>query len=449
LVGVLDIESRLPGKFDQFDEPLLTAVANQLAGAISNARTYTQLLLGKKNLQALHNAAKAITASVDREETLDRILEQALKIAEGYFASIQERDGDFLRLVRVYPHEMDEMLNKNQKRLMPLDGPGVTVRAYNTGDPQYVSDIKQVDYFSGFLESRTVSELAVPIYKGEQIRGVLNVEYDDSSKVTAEDLENLCALASLAGSALHNADQATRLADERYKATKRLMLDYSNNINNALLHNVIDQVSFISNRLNNIKKELERNRHKFLERELSKAQQYTKNLLTELRDRWKLVEEVPVVDLPVKTMLESRLKEWRKQYTTFSIEGHVKISETTSVRARPTELLQTFDLLVHNAAKALEKQSSENKTPSLEINCLVTDRRMLISFSDNGPGIPPKILPQLGKNIISKESNDSGSGSGCLIAQMVVEGMEGEIKWRNLSSGGACVSLYLPISPKE
>ena len=67
-----------------------------------------------------------------------------------------------------------------------LDGPGIAVRAVNTGLTQLISDIRlDPDYITGpRRKGQTLSELVVPVYVDKKVFLVLNVE---SNKVNAFD----------------------------------------------------------------------------------------------------------------------------------------------------------------------------------------------------------------------------------------------------------------------
>lgn len=74
----------------------------------------------------------------------------------------------------------------------------------------------------------------------------------------------------------------------------------------------------------------------------------------------------------------------------------------------------------------------------------------MITFSDNGPGVP---WPQQ-KNLFdvfyrgdkARTQSGEGSGLGLAIARRVIESQGGEIEARDSSKGGLQIRIQLPIS---
>ena len=67
-----------------------------------------------------------------------------------------------------------------------------------------------------------------------------------------------------------------------------------------------------------------------------------------------------------------------------------------------------------------------------------------ISISDNGCGIEPEHLSQLGKPFVTYKEN--GTGLGLTITRQIIESHGGTIKIESLPSKGTTVHLYLPSS---
>jgi signal transduction histidine kinase len=81
---------------------------------------------------------------------------------------------------------------------------GVVGRAYATGQTQHVPDVRQdPDYVSGSPIIR--SELAVPLRRGDQILGVLNIESDSLDGFSEDDVRLAESLAEAVALAMTNA----------------------------------------------------------------------------------------------------------------------------------------------------------------------------------------------------------------------------------------------------
>ena len=132
------------------------------------------------------HASKLLVSS-----TIEEIAEHCIDIMENVInADISDFmviEGKVLKNLITRP-ELDEMR-------LPLDGPGITVKAASTGKPELVNDLELIDYYvPGSL--RTRSELVVPIIVDKQVYGVLNIEDTKPNNYTKHTLDLMEALAS-------------------------------------------------------------------------------------------------------------------------------------------------------------------------------------------------------------------------------------------------------------
>jgi GAF domain-containing protein len=109
LVGVLQVLNKADGPFTHADEELLLALSSQAAIAIENARLYHSLVSQNQELQrarrdlerrtrelnALYEVEKELSAALDLDDLLSRILAQAITVLGGGAGSIAlvEPDG--------------------------------------------------------------------------------------------------------------------------------------------------------------------------------------------------------------------------------------------------------------------------------------------------------------------------------------------------------------------
>jgi len=105
----------------------------------------------------------------------------------------------------------------NGPNFLPLDGPGVTVRAFKTGETQLVPDTRlDVDYVGADSgESELRSELVVPVKISGEPVAVINIESPEVNAFTEDDRKLVEILAE------HVASAMTRLRDrEELKASE-------------------------------------------------------------------------------------------------------------------------------------------------------------------------------------------------------------------------------------
>ncbi|MDE2088951.1 MAG: HAMP domain-containing protein [Gammaproteobacteria bacterium] len=103
--------------------------------------------------------------------------------------------------------------------------------------------------------------------------------------------------------------------------------------------------------------------------------------------------------------------------------------------------------VLHNLAKnALEAMGGKSGSRLLIVTrCLEESgcRYVELRVQDNGPGFPPRIIGQLFEPYVTTKSK--GTGLGLAIVKKIVEEHGGVITAKNLDTGGACVSIRLPV----
>lgn len=107
--------------------------------------------------------------------------------------------------------------------------------------------------------------------------------------------------------------------------------------------------------------------------------------------------------------------------------------------------------LLHNLIKnTLEAgETSQPLTLDVSIHCAEKDscRFVQMRFEDNGPGFPETLLGQLFEPYIT--SKPKGTGLGLAIVKKIVEEHGGILWAENKESGGACITLRLPVQSKS
>ena len=159
----------------------------------------TELKARYERLNLLYQAGNAIHATLDPQEALQLILNQAvrqMRASSGSVVLINPTNG-FLEILAA------EGLPANAAELKLRVGEGITGWVARTGKPARVGDVTKDSRYV-MLRKEVCSELAVPLEVGEEIRGVLNVDSDRTDAFSSEDQELLLALARQAARVIHN-----------------------------------------------------------------------------------------------------------------------------------------------------------------------------------------------------------------------------------------------------
>lgn len=224
ILGIINLESPVPYAFSQAHQELLEDLCIHGKIAVMVAEESENLRREKERFEALADASRAVTSSLDEGPTQRAILATAAGLTRAHFATLQVVEDGALVFYEVYPTHDKVGLTHRVGDRMPLAGPGLTVRAARTGRPVREADVRGVaDYVDG-TGGRTRSELAVPLVEeAGQVVGVLNVEHEAVAAFSAEDEIALQALARMSLIALRNARRfhELRAAKDRLEHSRR------------------------------------------------------------------------------------------------------------------------------------------------------------------------------------------------------------------------------------
>jgi two-component system sensor histidine kinase HydH len=108
-----------------------------------------------------------------------------------------------------------------------------------------------------------------------------------------------------------------------------------------------------------------------------------------------------------------------------------------SVMADPVRLAQALLNVLINAMQAVERNGR------VEVGANAADGWISVRVSDNGPGIPPEKLASIFEPYYTTKTE--GSGLGLWIAQQIVTAHGGSLSAQNGQSGGAVLTMRLPM----
>jgi len=114
------------------------------------------------------------------------------------------------------------------------------------------------------------------------------------------------------------------------------------------------------------------------------------------------------------------------------------------VTGNSDRLVQVFVNLLRNALDAIPA-SGEIAVHSRRLN-RNTQPWISIAVQDNGPGIPPDVLPDIFEAFVSTRLDAKGTGLGLTVAEGIIHQHGGTIAASNRPEGGACLEVTLPAS---
>lgn len=125
------------------------------------------------------------------------------------------------------------------------------------------------------------------------------------------------------------------------------------------------------------------------------------------------------------------------------VTWHVECAGRPSVLGDPEHIHRIIANLVRNAARAVSEQQCRIGPASIRLSVVRRDDVVAIDVADNGPGLPPSIMPRLFLPFSGSASRD-GAGLGLAIARELARGMRGDVELVRSGEAGAVFRLTLP-----
>ena len=205
-VGVLSVDSRKVGAYGPAEVEVVSAFADHAATAVANAQLFDE---GQRRLQAmiaLAETARVVTASLDLDDVLLRILEQtmhSLRVEAASLALVDEASGDLaFRVAR--GRGAEGVLGLRLKK-----GEGLLGWVVEHGEPLVVTDARSDPRFCSAIDERTGFETRVlacaPIRVQDETIGALEAMNPKGGDFPPDQIELLTGIARLAGTAIAHA----------------------------------------------------------------------------------------------------------------------------------------------------------------------------------------------------------------------------------------------------
>jgi len=217
VIGVIDLEARDPGYFNEEHKRLLTLIASRMAAGIENAQLYTRTTKQARILLLLNEIARELTSILNLDELLGRIADLLRRLIDFQMFSILLVDSTGQKLQHRFSLRFNE--NVHVKHEIPL-GRGLVGKAAETRQAVLVPDVsKDPRYIESNPETR--SELAVPLIYKDKVIGVLDLEHTRRGFFTDDHRRTMMTLAAQVAIAIENA----RLYEEIARQERRLERD--------------------------------------------------------------------------------------------------------------------------------------------------------------------------------------------------------------------------------
>jgi diguanylate cyclase (GGDEF)-like protein len=216
VLGVFSVQSYRTEAYDQSHCDLLTAVSEQAAVAVDNARNLYASTQRAADLNLLVEVANAVSSELDLQRVFAQIHGQVKRVIDAplFFAALETTERDSVRLE--YLVEGDRVF---VPQLFSTSGTIVGM-VFESGKGVLVQDAVERDKLTrqaiGQGPATVQSVVAAPMAIGGRTIGVLSVQSYEKNAYTERHLKLLSAIAEQSAGAVQNArlyEQARELAD--------------------------------------------------------------------------------------------------------------------------------------------------------------------------------------------------------------------------------------------
>jgi signal transduction histidine kinase/putative methionine-R-sulfoxide reductase with GAF domain len=455
IIGVIQVLNKLRGKFTDRDSVMLDALARQAAVAIDNSmlfisvRQKNQELLDiqetlehrVRDLKLLFDLERSMGRASSLDDTLLAVLGEAMRSCEAKGAGVALRDPSTGGVVL---HVVGEPPASRRKqpvgiRRVPIEeGQGVVGHAMvrrevvrmQTSDPAGPRPVE----VAGLFRCECDAALAVPLDgdDGESLGAIALYGKRGRDGFTQEDGE-LCVLIAA------NASTAIRLHLARDLREQEARLTTIGRLLSGVVHDLKTPLAVIGGYARLLQTtggaaERKEQAEKIL-RELDHIQTMQREVLEFARgEKSILVRKVYLQKFwgDVKEQLE-------KMFSIKGIELEIDLQDKGTARFDEGKLLR----LVHNLARNAMEAMAETRHGRFVITVKrVKDDTMVVTFADNGPGIPFEIEHRLFQSFATS-GKVGGTGLGLAIVKKIAEEHGGTIEAHS-SQAGATFVLTLP-----
>jgi PAS domain S-box-containing protein len=218
-VGVLSVDSHRPGAYGAEEVDVVLAFADHAATAVANAQLFDEAQRRVQAMVALAETARVVTASLNLDEVLQRILEQtwqSMRLEAASLALVIPASGE-LEFRAARGKGAESVIGIRMKA-----GQGLVGWVIEHGEPAVVADTGGDPRFSPEVDRRigfaTRAVACAPIRVQEATIGALEAINPQRGDFPSDQIELLTGIAGLAGTAIAHAQlfADTQAARQRY-----------------------------------------------------------------------------------------------------------------------------------------------------------------------------------------------------------------------------------------
>jgi PAS domain S-box-containing protein len=462
LTGFISLDSSQPGKFSVHDAEVALTFANQVSIALENARLFTDLQseleerkkliteLELKNIESetLRESAAIVAATLEKNETIERILEQLERVVPYDSASVQLVGGNMLEIVSAKGFTLGQNESDNKFEINENEPAYPVLR----GTVPYVlfDDVQlHAPAFREAPHDRIHAWMAVPLKLKGNVIGIIALDGYQVGKFTERHAKLAVTYANQVAIALENSrlysDLQSDLAirqnliselESKNAELERFTYTVSHDLKSPLFTirgflGYLEQDALAGNHAR-MKSDMER-----ITDATDKMQQLLNDLL-ELSRIGRLMNEP--ANVPFEDLAREAVELVQGRIMARGVAIHID-ADMPNVYGDRSRLLEVLQNLVDNAVKFMGDQPD----PRIEIGWDGReDGKLIFHVRDNGIGIPPEHHERIFGLFNKLDVKADGTGIGLALVKRIVEVHGGRIWIQSEAGNGSTFYFTLP-----
>ncbi len=461
VIGLIFVNSFRAGHLGADAVAIISSIASQAAGALESARLYKQVSEKVQELSALHLVGQALVSTLDLPGLL-REVTAVLHRSFGYsHCAILLLNRETMELT------IGGAVGVTKKRVRDLciDAArhGVTGWVARTGRSLYVPDVfKDSRYISGIKGIK--SELAVPLKRGEEVIGVLDVESKRKDGFGDRDLRVLTTVAAQMAMAIENAKlyeevkrayedlkgaQADVVQAGRMAAVGQLAAGIAHELNNPM-GGILGYAQFALAKLQDIDGQ-EASREDlanitrylgYIERESERCKSIVQNLLNFSRSSPLSYQSTDLNKVIARCL---QLMEHNLVVNNVIVVKRFA-KDLPTIVGDVNQLEQVFINIILNAQKAMTGGGTL-KVCTRKIRATHRSGTFVeAAFADSGCGIAQQHLAHIFEPFFTTRKIGEGTGLGLSVSYRIIKDHGGEILVQSEVNRGTTLAVRLPFA---
>lgn len=455
-IGVIQVLNKSRGEFTDTDAAILAALATQAGVSIDNSRLFLsvtqknmQLLDTKeqledrvRDLKLLFDLEHAMARSQSMDELFLAVLGEAMRTCDARAAAVALRDPDTGRTTL---HLIDEKTGR-LRRLPLKSSQGLIGHVVAGGEVLRLADATGDDRTDPALDKLVgfacKTALIVPLEgEDEGTIGAVALYNKQGGRGFSEGDEALLVLIAA------NASTAVRLQQAREGREREERLTTIGRLLSGVIHDLKTPLTVINGYVQLMQStdtKAERVKHaEQIVRQFDHIASMQREVLEFARgEKSVLIRKVYLTKFfgDVKEQLEADLA---KRRVTLAVD----LKDKGTARFDEAKILRVVHNLARNAADAMNDARDtrgKKRAPGGKFTIRVErdDEGLVITFADNGPGIPKEIEHRLFQSFVTS-GKKGGTGLGLAIVKKIAEEHGGSVSVHSTSKG-ATFKLRLP-----